>query len=220
MTQIKVCGITRIEDALAAAECGADALGFIFHEASPRFIAPGRAREIIAALPAGPVTVGVFVNREAAEVMRIAEASGIDLIQLHGDETPAYCRLFPPERVIKALFPRTAEDLAAPDAYEVRAFLADSRDAGRHGGTGRCTDWPLAALMARRHPLILAGGLNLGNIGEAIAGVDPAAVDLNSGIEQAPGLKDHGLMARIIDLIRSRGPAVRGRPPVFARRRR
>jgi len=213
MTQIKICGITRIEDALWAAECGADALGFIFHEASPRHITPGQAREIIAALPAGLVTVGVFVNRDAQEVMQMADESGIGLIQLHGDESPAYCRSFPPERIIKAVFPRTPEELPALAAYEVRALLADARDAGRYGGTGMNADWKLAAGLAGGRPLILAGGLDCGNVGAALAAVDPGAVDINSGIEKAPGIKDHDLMKRIIDLIRREGN--RGQRPVF-----
>ncbi len=128
MTEIKICGITRLEDALCAAECGADAVGFIFHPASPRYITAERAKAIIAELPAGIAKVGVFVNRPAEEVKRTVEACGLDLIQLHGDESPAYCRLFPPERVIKAVSPRTPEELRRLADYEVRAFLVDARD--------------------------------------------------------------------------------------------
>jgi phosphoribosylanthranilate isomerase len=202
MTQIKICGITRIEDALCAAESGADAVGFIFHEASPRYIAPKRAQEIIAALPAELVTVGVFVNRDAEEVARIADMCGLDRIQLHGDESLEYCRRFPPERLIKAVSPRTPEELPALAAYEVRAFLVDARDAGRYGGTGKRADWKLAAMLAKERPLILAGGLDAENIEEALTAVAPSAVDINSGIEKAPGLKDHERMKRIIGLIR------------------
>lgn len=202
MTQIKICGITNLEDALCAAESGADAVGFIFHEASPRYITPKRAREIISALPAGIATVGVFVNREAEEVAQTAEDCGLDLIQLHGDESPEYCRRFPPERVIKAVFPRTPEELRALDAYDVRAFLADFREAGRCGGTGKRADWGLAAMIAKSRPLILAGGLGIANIGEALAAVAPCAVDINSGIEKAPGIKDHDRMRQIVGMIR------------------
>ena len=205
MTQIKICGITRIEDALCAAACGADAVGFIFHPASPRYITPERAKEIIADLPANLVTVGGFVNREADEVAQTVEDCGLDLIQLHGDESPEYCRRFPPERVIKAVFPRTTEELRALNAYDVRAFLADFREAGRYGGTGKRTDWKLAAGLAKKQPLILAGGLGIENIAEAIAAVAPQAVDINSGIEQAPGLKDHDRMRRIVAMIRQAG---------------
>ena len=129
MTEIKICGITRLEDALCAAACGADAVGFIFHRASPRYITPERAKAIIAQLPGGIAKVGVFVNRELEEVERTVEACGLDLIQLHGDESPAYCRLFPPERVIKAVSPRTAEDLGT---------LGDLRGPGLSGGRPGC----------------------------------------------------------------------------------
>lgn len=202
MTEIKICGITRLEDALCAAESGADAVGFIFHPASPRFIAPKRAKAIIAGLPAGIAAVGVFVNREAEEVARIAQECGLDMIQLHGDESSEYCRRFPPERVIKAVFPRRPEDLAALGAYDVRAFLIDFREAARFGGTGKRADWQLAARLGESHPLILAGGLAMENIGEAIATVAPDAVDLNSGVEAAPGIKDREKIRRIVGMIR------------------
>ena len=205
MTEIKICGITRIDDALCAAACGADAVGFIFHKSSPRCVAPERAKEIIAALPRGIATVGVFVNREAEEVAQTGEDCGLDLIQLHGDESPEYCRRFPPKRVVKAVFPRTPEELPALDAYEVRALLVDAREAGRYGGTGKRTDWGLAARLGKTHPLILAGGLCIENIGEALASVVPGAVDINSGIEKEPGIKDHDRMRRIIALIRREG---------------
>jgi phosphoribosylanthranilate isomerase len=201
-TEIKICGITRLEDALCAAACGADAVGFIFHPASPRYITPERARAIIAKLPEGIATVGVFVNRKREVVEQTAETCGLDLIQLHGDESPEYCRLFPPQRVIKAVSPRTAEELRALDVYEVRAFLVDARDAGRYGGTGKRADWELAVALKKTHPLILAGGLDPGNIEEALAAVAPHAVDINSGCELAPGIKDHDRIRRIVGMIR------------------
>jgi phosphoribosylanthranilate isomerase len=205
MTQIKICGITNIDDALCAAESGADAVGFIFHPASPRYIAPGRVKEIVASLPRGITTVGVFVNCEAEEVARTVEHCGLDLIQLHGDESPEYCRRFAPEQIIKAVFPRTPEALQTLDAYTVRAFLVDFRDAGRYGGTGKRADWGLAASVGKTHPLILAGGLTAENIDVALAAVAPDAVDINSGIESALGIKDHGRMKRIINMIREEG---------------
>jgi phosphoribosylanthranilate isomerase len=215
MTEIKICGITNLEDALCAAACGAGAIGFIFHPASPRFIAAERAKEIIAALPAGIATVGIFVNRKAEEVARTVEACGLDMIQLHGDESPEYCRRFPPERVIKAVFPRTPEDLLALDAYDVRAFLADFREAGRYGGTGKRADWTLAARLGKTHPLILAGGLCIENIGEALAAVAPHAVDINSGCERAPGIKDHERLQRIVGMIR--GSCLSGSRVIFGK---
>jgi phosphoribosylanthranilate isomerase len=211
MTEIKICGITRLEDALCAAECGADAIGFIFHPASPRYIAPERAREIVAQLPGGIAKVGVFVNRTEEEVQRTMEACGLDLIQLHGDESPAYCGLFPPARVIKAVAPRTPGELVRLGDYEVRAFLVDARDTGRYGGTGKPADWGLAAQLGKSHPLILAGGLAEENITEALAAVAPRAMDINSGCERAPGIKDHERMRRIVEMIRRKGsPRPRG----------
>jgi len=135
-------------------------------------------------------------------VERTAELCGLDLLQLHGDESPEYCRRFPPERVIKAVFPRTPEDLRTLDDYDVRAFLADFREAGRYGGTGKRADWGLAARLGKTHPLILAGGLCIENIGEALAAVAPDAVDINSGCERTPGIKDHDRMQRIVGMIR------------------
>jgi phosphoribosylanthranilate isomerase len=202
MTEIKICGITRLEDALCAADCGADAVGFIFHPASPRYITVERAQEIIAQLPEWIVKVGVFVNRPAEEVKRTAETCGLDLIQIHGDESPAYCRRFPPGRIIKAVAFRAPEELGALGDYKVRAFLVDARDAGRYGGTGKRADWELAAKLGEEHPLILAGGLDEGNIAEAINAVAPRAVDINSGCELAPGIKDHDRMRRIVRMTR------------------
>jgi phosphoribosylanthranilate isomerase len=202
MTEIKICGITRLEDALCAAAFGADAVGFIFHEASPRFIAPEKVKTITAKLPGRIAKVGVFVNREREEVERTVDMCGLDLIQFHGDESPAYCLRFPSERVIKAVSPRTAEELRGLDVYEVRAFLVDARHAGRYGGTGKRADWELASRLGELHPLILAGGLDESNIAEALVAVSPRAVDINSGCESAPGIKDHDRMRRIIGMIR------------------
>ena len=207
MTEIKICGITRLEDAICAAASGADALGFIFHPASPRYVTVEQAKAIAAELPEGIVTVGVFVNLPAEEVERTMEACGLDMIQLHGDESPAYCRRFPPGRVIKAIAPRTIEEIGKLEEYEVRAFLADARDAGRYGGTGKRADWELAARLGKSHPLILAGGLAEENIADAIASVAPRAVDINSGCEQSPGIKDHARLRRIVDLVRATGGA-------------
>jgi len=206
MTEIKICGITRLEDAFSAADCGADAVGFIFHEPSPRWIDPIQAKAIVEALAGQVTTVGVFVNRKAEDVERIAEACGLDLIQFHGDETAEYCRRFSPERVIKAVWLRNPEDLQRLEDYDVRAFLADARDAGRYGGTGKRADWELAASLAGKHPLILAGGLGEGNIEEALAAVSPLAVDINSGCEKKPGIKDPERIRRIVAIVRRAGP--------------
>ena len=198
MIEVKICGITNIEDALAAASAGADALGFVFHPASPRYVTPGRVREIIGSLPSAVCTVGVFVNLAAAEVLQIAEICGLDLIQLHGGETSEYCRRFPRERVIKALSFRSEEEFASLADYPVRAFLVDAHDPVRYGGTGKTCDWNLACKAAARHPLILAGGLGTENILAALEAVKPLAVDISSGVEVQPGRKDHEKIRSVI----------------------
>ena len=216
--EIKICGITNIEDALAASKCGVDALGFIFFPKSPRYVSPETAKAIIAELPAEIVKVGVFVNHNAGEVTEIRDFCGLDLIQLHGDETPDYCRGFPPEVLIKAVSPRCAADLSPLGAYRVRAFLADFRDGMRYGGTGRPADWNLAAEIAKSRPLILAGGLSAETASRAVAAVAPGAVDINSGIEISPGKKDPEKLKNIVRIVRRAAPAVmRRRRRIFDR---
>jgi phosphoribosylanthranilate isomerase len=202
MTQIKICGITSRTDALSAAASGADALGFIFYEASPRHVTPETARTICCDLPKRVVRVGVFVNEDASKVMKIVDFCGLDLIQLHGEEPPHYCRWFPAERLIKAVSFQGDGDPAALADYAVRAILLDHREAGRYGGTGKQSDWNLAGRIKALYPLILAGGLHEGNIEEAIRTVAPDAADLNSGVEQSPGKKDPEKVRRIIEIIR------------------
>ncbi|MGE5799549.1 MAG: phosphoribosylanthranilate isomerase [Syntrophaceae bacterium] len=210
MVQIKICGITNIEDALAAASAGADALGFVFHPASPRYVTPGRAREIIGSLPPALCTVGVFVNLPAPEVLQIAELCGLDFIQLHGSETRQYCRSFPRERLIKALSFRSEDEFAIMADYPVRAFLVDAHDPVRFGGTGKTCDWNLACKAAARHPLVLAGGLGMKNILAALEAVRPLAVDLSSGVESAPGKKDHEKIRAVIASVRRFGRSGQG----------
>ncbi|MBN1613023.1 MAG: phosphoribosylanthranilate isomerase [Deltaproteobacteria bacterium] len=202
MTEIKICGITSLEDALTAADCGADALGFIFHRPSPRFVTPERVRKIVNHLPPHIATVGVFVNKPAIEVREIVSRCGLHLIQLHGDESPAYCSQFPASTLIRALSTHSREDRESPECYVVRAFLLDAREGDRYGGTGKTADWDLAARISRRYPLILAGGLQAGNIVRAIHCVRPAAVDLNSGVESQPGKKDRRKIEETVGIIR------------------
>ncbi len=205
MTEIKICGITDRDDALFAAECGIAALGFIFYALSPRYVSPVKAREIMAALPAEVAKVGVFVNQEIWEVERIADFCGLDFIQLHGDETPGYCRSFPASRLIKAFFLQNEQDLETLKSYPVQAVLVDSRDAGRYGGTGKKANWELALKAKDGQRLILSGGLSEENIAEALTLVSPAAVDLNSGVEIVPGRKDRGKIRRVVQIIESMG---------------
>lgn len=190
--KLKVCGITSIEDALAAIECGAEYLGFNFHPPSPRYIEPRAARLIAERLPAGIVTVGIFVNvPEPARVLGILDEAGVSMAQLHGDESPDYCREVGPGRVIKAVRPAPG---AGPDGlmdYPAAALLLDAFDKNLYGGTGKTADWELAARIAARRRLFLAGGLSPENLAEAVARVRPFAVDVNSGVEISPGRKDH-----------------------------
>jgi phosphoribosylanthranilate isomerase len=189
---IKVCGITNLEDALAAVEAGADALGFNFYLKSPRYIAPESARRIIEQLPSAVMGVGVFVNeREPEEVARVADYARLSAVQLHGDESPEYCHALRGRFTIKAL--RMSEEFEPERAkdYETDAVLLDAYARGARGGTGRVVDWEMARRVRERVPqLFLAGGLAPENVAEAIAAVEPYAVDACSSLESAPGRKD------------------------------
>jgi phosphoribosylanthranilate isomerase len=202
MVEVKICGITNINDAYVAIKYGADALGFIFYPKSQRYVAPERAKEIIEKLPYDIIRVGVFVNHEIQEVKEIAKFCGLNLIQLHGDESPEYCAQFPISFLIKAVSPRIKEDIRKLRNYPVRAILVDGREQGNYGGTGKNSDWKLAIKIKETHPLILAGGLNKENIREAIEMVRPQAVDINSGVEISPGKKDPDKIREVIELVR------------------
>ena len=190
-TRIKICGITRVEDALCAAELGADALGFIFYPRSPRYIAPTAARAIINALPPFVTPVAVMVNSTPGEIVEAMAASGCQALQLHGATADVLLAqyAFPVIRACSVAVPEDLEPLAHyPSA---RAFLLDTKREGQYGGTGAIFDWQLAG-QARSfgRPIILAGGLTPENVGAAIRTAAPYAVDVNSGIEIAPGIKD------------------------------
>jgi len=200
--RIKICGLTRLEDALAAVRLGADALGFNFWPGSKRYIPPGKAREIIRALPPLVTTVGVFVDPSHEEASAAAALSGVQVLQLHGDEPPALCRSFQLP-VVKGLRVAGPESLAALDAYPgVAGFLLDAASAG-YGGSGLTFDWSLARAAAARATVLLAGGLTPANVAEAVRTVRPYAVDVASGVESSPGVKDHALMARFIAAARA-----------------
>ncbi|MBF8672411.1 phosphoribosylanthranilate isomerase [Pseudomonas putida] len=186
----KICGITRIEDALAAAEAGADAIGFVFYAKSPRAVDVRQARAIIAELPPFVTTVGLFVNASRCELNEILEVVPLDLLQFHGDETPQDCEGYH-RPWIKALRVRPGDDLeAACRLYAgARGILLDTYVPGVPGGTGEAFDWSLVPARLSK-PIILAGGLSAGNVGQAIAQVRPYAVDVSGGVEQAKGIKD------------------------------
>lgn len=192
MVFVKICGITNLEDALAAIESGADALGFNFYERSPRYINPMDARRIIEQLRGSVMTVGVFVNEvEPERVERIADKIGLKAVQLHGDETPAYCRALKDRFVIKAMSVGVDFDLQRVKDYEADSILLDAFAGHARGGTGRVIDWNVARRVSELVPkLFLAGGLSPENVSEAVALVNPFAVDACSSLESAPGRKD------------------------------
>lgn len=188
-TRVKICGITNAEDAMAAVQAGADALGFVFYEGSPRHVFPETVREIINGLPPFVSTVGVFVNAPPAEIEETLRITGIDIVQLHGEEPPEECDLLP-VRVIKAFRVRDFTDLEVLQKYRVSAFLLDAYDPDAPGGTGRSFNWEIAVEAKRYGRVILAGGLNPGNVADAIRKVIPYAVDVSSGVEVEKGKKD------------------------------
>jgi phosphoribosylanthranilate isomerase len=190
MTRVKICGITNLEDALLAAEAGADALGFVFYAQSPRYITPDRAREIVLRLPPFVAKVGVFVNEELDRVREIMAYCHLDYAQLHGDETPEQVAALAP-RAIKAVRVRSAADIERLAQYQAVAYLLDTYHPTKHGGTGEAFDWELAVEAKSHGPIILAGGLTPDNVGDAIERVHPYAVDVSSGVEATPGIKDH-----------------------------
>ncbi|MEE3509054.1 phosphoribosylanthranilate isomerase [Pseudomonas sp. 10C3] len=199
----KICGITRIEDALAAVDAGADAIGFVFYAKSPRAVSVEQARAIIAALPPFITTVGLFVNISRCELTEILEVVPLDLLQFHGDEAPEDCDGYH-RPYIKALRVQAGDDIAASCRAYSRAsgILLDTYVAGVPGGTGEAFDWSLIPHTLSK-PIILAGGLTPDNVAQAIAQVRPYAVDVSGGVEMSKGIKDH-------DKIRAFMHAVRG----------
>ena len=192
MTRVKVCGITRAEDARLAAALGAAAVGFIFWPESPRYVDPSRVRSIVGQLPPFVTPVGVFVNQPVDHVLTVARLARISAVQLHGDESANdYVPLG--YRVIKAVPIRSADDRAAARAVPASAtVLLDAFDPARRGGTGQPVDWTIAASIARERPVVLSGGLTAGNVAAALRDVAPYAIDVSSGVEDAPGVKSAG----------------------------
>jgi phosphoribosylanthranilate isomerase len=200
--EVKICGITECEDALTAVGLGAGALGFVFAP-SPRRILPEKARCIISAIPPFVKTVGVFVNEEAATIRELINYCGLDLVQLHGDEPPDFCRALMP-CTIKAV--RIKDDSGPPmcAAYQtnVRALLLDTYVKDKAGGTGKTFDWQLAIKIKEAGiPVILSGGLGPANIEEAVRVVRPYAVDVNSGVEERPGKKSYRMMKELMEKV-------------------
>lgn len=205
MTLIKICGITNLEDARLSVAAGADALGFNFYRPSPRYIEPQVAREIIEQLYDNVLTVGVFVNEESpALVQQIAREAGVAALQLHGDESPDYCRELANRYVIKVL--AAGNEFKPEDAlsYDVEAIMLDAFDSKLRGGTGRTIDWSRARQTRNLVPrIILAGGLTPENVGEAISTVDPYGVDACSALESTPGKKIPQRVTAFVNAVRA-----------------
>ncbi len=203
MVKVKICGITNMNDANMAVDSGADALGFIF-ASSPRSTSPETARDIIQALPPFVKSVGVFVDEDPAVIEELIDTCGLDLVQLHGSESPEVCEKFMP-RTIKALRIRDDFNPQTLTIYKgkIKALLLDTYSEKMAGGTGLNFDWDLA-LRAKRVgiPIILAGGLDPSNIERAVSTVMPYAVDVNSGIEESPGIKSPDLVKELFERIR------------------
>ncbi len=199
MTRVKVCGITNSEDALCAVGLGASALGFVFYKKSPRFIRPEDAGEIIRQIPPFVTKVGVFVNAGADYLREAKDVAGFDVYQLHGDETPEFCAAFG-ENYIKAIRVKDAGSLDAIDLYDTDSFLFDAYSPDAYGGTGENFSWDVLSRRNLEHKfVILSGGLNSDNVREAIRAVNPYAVDVSSGVEGSPGIKDHLKLKRFME---------------------
>lgn len=190
MIKVKICGIKKDDDARAAVEAGADALGFVFYPGSPRYVSPPTAARIIRSLPPFVTAVGLFVNEAPEVVNRQMEEVGLSVAQLHGNEPAEVCRCIH-KPVIKAVRVGTKEDLREMGSYRVAAFLLDSRVRGLYGGTGVSFAWELALEAKNYGKIILAGGLTAENVAEAVRQVRPYGVDVSTGVESSPGRKDH-----------------------------
>jgi phosphoribosylanthranilate isomerase len=199
---VKICGITSIEDADAAVDAGANALGFVFWPKSPRYIDPREARTIVSSLPPFVSAVGVFVDQPAAHVRGVAALVRLAAVQLHGDEDVLYASGidYP---VIKAVSIRPDDSSEVVDIWPRRTtLLLDADDPIHRGGTGRTIDWSAAARIAARRRTLLAGGLTPENVAEAVARVQPFGVDVSSGVERSPGVKDHARIRALVEAIR------------------
>ena len=201
MIKIKICGITNLDDALYAAEYGADALGFNFYKKSPRYIEPQKAAEIIGQLPLFVMPVAVFVNEREDRIREIQRMTCIQSVQFHGDESPEFCQRFE-GRVIKAFQVKDKESLKAMAHYRVGAFLLDSYREGMRGGTGVAFDWHLAVVAKTFGKIILAGGLTPENVTEAVKLVQPYGVDVAGGVEKEKGMKDQVKVKKFITEVR------------------
>lgn len=203
MVKVKICGITNIDDAHAAVEAGADALGFVFYAKSPRHITPEGARAIVRHLPPFISSVGVFVDEKPYVIKKTVKAAGLDVVQLHGDEPPEYCAVH--DMVIKAIRVQALSDLEPLKKYSCSAYLLDSFSPDAPGGTGQVFNWDIAREARSFGRIILAGGLTPENVAEAIEHASPYGVDVSSGVEKQKGVKDHEKVRLFIQRAKAAG---------------
>ena len=200
MVKVKICGITNIEDALGSLDAGSDGLGFVFYRRSPRYISPQGAADIIRCLPENILKFGVFVNSKAEEIKQIAQSSGINVLQFHGDETSIFCKMFDSYRIVKAFRINNDLEINRIADYDVFGYLFDTLVTDKPGGTGQIFDWNLLKCLKEKIKceLFLSGGLNENNISMALSIVRPDWVDVSSSVELKPGKKDIKKIKRFI----------------------
>ena len=201
-TRIKVCGITRLEDALTASRLGIDAVGFVFYPKSPRYISPMQAAKIIRRLPPFVSAVGLFVNPKQCDIDAVLQSCPLGVIQLHGDESPEFC-MAQSRRVMKAIPVSSTEDLKRARSYPCPVLLDAKAPEGIYGGTGTSFDWSLLKNFKHDHPLILAGGLNADNVEAALSVRQWFALDVSSGVETSPGIKNDAKLSEFVARVKS-----------------
>lgn len=200
--KVKICGMTNLKDVKVAVDGGVDAVGFIFYKKSPRSVTMQAVREIVLELPPFVDSVGVFVNETAEQINKIADHCKLDRVQLHGDESPAFCKKIR-RRVIKVIRVKDIQSLKKLSDYPVSSFLLDTFSEDQYGGTGKVFDWNLAYSAKKYGPIILAGGLTPNNVRQAIQRIQPYGVDVCSGVESQPGIKDHKKMQAFLKNVKA-----------------
>ena len=200
--KVKICGMTNLKDVKVAVDGGVDAVGFIFYKKSPRSVTMQAVRKIVLELPPFVDSVGVFVNETAEQINKIADHCKLDRVQLHGNESPTFCKKIR-RRVIKAIRVKDIQSLKKLSDYPVNSFLLDTFSEDQYGGTGKVFDWNLAYPAKKYGPIILAGGLTPNNVRQAIQRIQPYGVDVCSGVESQPGIKDHKKMQAFLKNVKA-----------------
>lgn len=201
--KIKICGITNIDDAAKAVYYGANALGFVFYKKSPRYISPSKARRIVEAMPPFVTPVGVFVDQKERAIREILKFTRISTVQFHGDEDPAFCTRFSDVKIIKAFRVGQDFDIERVKKYKVDAYLFDTYQEAQFGGTGKTFNWDIIKNVKWIKPVILSGGLKSENIRDALETVKPDSIDISSGVEKMPGIKNHNLIREFFETVYS-----------------